>query len=67
MLFLGILITIGKWFGLMKTIISFLMPRLLNRLDYLVTNDHHFDEAIKKGFPFVNIISASKFKTIIEK
>jgi putative PIN family toxin of toxin-antitoxin system len=46
---------------------KFFDAAVAEQVDYLVTNDHHFDEAIKKGFPFVNIISASKFKTIIEK
>ena len=46
---------------------KFFDAAVAEQVDYLVTIDHHFDEAIKKGFPFVNIISASKFKTIIEK
>jgi putative PIN family toxin of toxin-antitoxin system len=46
---------------------KFFDAAVAEQVDYLVTNNHHFDEAIKKGFPFVNIISASKFKTIIEK
>lgn len=45
---------------------KFFDAAVAEQVDYLVTNDKHFIEAIQKGFPFVKIISAESLKSIIE-
>jgi len=45
---------------------KFFDAAVAEQVDYLVSNDRHFIEAIQKGFPFVKIISSDSFKSIIE-
>jgi putative PIN family toxin of toxin-antitoxin system len=45
---------------------KFFDAAVAEQVDYLVTNDKHFIEAIQKGFPFVKIVSAESLKSIIE-
>jgi uncharacterized protein len=45
---------------------KFFDAAVAEQVDYLVTNDKHFNEAIQRGFPFVKIISSESFKSIIE-
>jgi len=37
------------------------------RADYIVTNDHHFNEVKKMEFPEIRIISAKDFLSILEE
>jgi predicted nucleic acid-binding protein len=40
---------------------------IAEQVDFLVTNDRHFIEATRKGFPFVKLISSDEFKSKIEE
>jgi predicted nucleic acid-binding protein len=34
-------------------------------VDYLVTNDHHFNVLKESGFPFVKVIDIERFKEMV--